>query len=974
GVLLVEVGVNDDAGPRILITRLVALTDPEMQDWYNQGIRSFLDEEFEQAWEGANTMIRREFPRRTPATFALPLVHLAGLRVDGPSIGLPLWLAQWFHVRGIPPIPGIAATGNVLPDGSIGALGETSVAQKIEVALGSGYRHVIVPKADLEGLRGSRSSSIPFSPFDPRIVGVGSLDEMKRWLLLQFPETRFARHLEHYLLGRRSSLPEDFSRYFPPIVRSILESGEWPSEWYRWRRLALYHRAGKGTHVWESFLRQLRDVWREFPDVDGSSVQSWVSWYRASAPREIECLGLPFLLAVLTRQDRVTADELYHTFLERLIDHEPNLTCAMQLGKEQFQKLFENLSHDGPPHMAPDPGSFRFWEAYPHLVWLAFLDPFAAIQHLHRFVLAYAPDDPRAGIWKSLLERFFKALEGRQAELAKMKSEKGDDDEGSPGSSPLTDILREVIEPEFRGFSPITTAHPGFADRLKSLWSIWNELRQAPKPDADRLRLLESHVRAHLAAEKPDTHRSLLDDCPGIEEILNWGEASPGRRQEIIRDLEGGTRKYILSNFIKALKAAATSSPASTGSSPATADRPPPFHAGFFRIAPVHGTRISGPGETPDRFRRTRFVLLQEQGLIQLLFGRPARTVSPVSGDEKLLSPAKARPAILLGELLLDAKNRTAGARGVSAWIKGAFEWANQHRQRPGINFTLDSLFHFAGRLAGSGHIGLPGQAGLIFEIPFIAGMAQVNMPAAQIRLRGLVAEGKLKTYPEEFVLIARLRSFAPKDFPELLPPVTALAHKLSDELEGNETVADYRRPQLLLHIALLYLTGWKNALPAETRSEARQLGILYIDNYINCPKGTRKHHRNALPLILVTRKRWKAANAGLRKTFLDPATPVFALQYDVFAHGNPAAKQVFRLAGTGCGVRRFWALDIERETFQTIRLIDFWMRNKAGHLRRFLLRQIEDLPNAFLALRLLDTPCAAGCAPGPGTTGQLHE
>ncbi len=120
-----------------------------------------------------------EVLRRTQGASALQAqVHLeeAGIKKDGPSAGLAMFLSMYSALKGIPVSQTVAATGEMTLLGKVHPVG--AVAQKLRAAANAGCKQVLIPKANMADVPADLVSALT-------VVPVSTVDEAIAWMSAQ---------------------------------------------------------------------------------------------------------------------------------------------------------------------------------------------------------------------------------------------------------------------------------------------------------------------------------------------------------------------------------------------------------------------------------------------------------------------------------------------------------------------------------------------------------------------------------------------------------------------------------------------------------------------------------------------------------------------------------------------------------------------------------------------------------------------
>lgn len=96
--------------------------------------------------------------------------------IDGPSAGAVLTVGVLAALRGVAVSPGVAMTGTISPDGSVGSVG--GIEAKVRAAAEAGYTKVLVPAADADTTATVSGSAQPSSSSSPNagVSGGGEND------------------------------------------------------------------------------------------------------------------------------------------------------------------------------------------------------------------------------------------------------------------------------------------------------------------------------------------------------------------------------------------------------------------------------------------------------------------------------------------------------------------------------------------------------------------------------------------------------------------------------------------------------------------------------------------------------------------------------------------------------------------------------------------------------------------------------
>ncbi len=418
---------------------------------------------------------------------ALPLRDWLGMRVDGASLGLSLWIFLLLREGGIRlPFP-VAATGEVTGDGRLKAVSWENFDSKVEIALAAGYERVLVPR---ENLTGSSWAD------HPGVRGFHDLQEVRNWVFSHAAVGRVRNLVKGFLAGRwETHLGAEPVPGLESHLVKRLETRRLRETLRDWRReavsLADPGAAPRLRSLHDFVAKVLRDEARAASHHPASALNLWEGVW----PERLFLARLPRLLEVLSGSRSGTAETLYLSFIERLNDHDPDLVLAGSfLGAD-----FESWLADRP----------RFRARFPALMWLRLNEPMAAMEWLTRLE---NPTSDEKRIMDLLLEGVGRidpeACAGQGIQVMDSHA----------------DLMRAVAASFQPGFRPEVISRSTFPGRIADLWAAWFRLTSRARVGG-RSGPLWKHLEAHLRA--PRVHRRVPPLAEQFPELLSVLRSSP---------------------------------------------------------------------------------------------------------------------------------------------------------------------------------------------------------------------------------------------------------------------------------------------------------------------------------------------------------------------------------------------------------------------------------------------------------------
>ncbi|MBF0500164.1 MAG: hypothetical protein HQM09_08525 [Candidatus Riflebacteria bacterium] len=893
-------------------------------------------EQFQTAIRNAAATLHKAYRSYSPVSLIEPLTRLFEIPIDGASVGLAAWLFGWLRFRRLDPPLLLAATGNVI-DGKVLGADPRTIDQKISAALATGYMRFLAPAAN-------RRDSVRWKD-DIRVIWIDRVDQIVEWFASQ--SIWNARRDVEMLLSRKTLLPlEAALEGLDLMFRENLRRDR-PFSLIRDLRASLRESVARcRVTLFKNVIDRLRMLYLNLWNGNashGGNPEAWVSWLRHLVSPEIFFFHLPFLLRELhERGDSGLRERLASEMLHRVLDHDVDASMALVNGR----KFFDPLAGSSKSIFC----NIDFRKALPHLLWMALDEP-------SRAILVLAGLDGLLPFEEEWLRSWIQVLAGISP-----------DDYARAGISEyrsfLEPVMTDVLGLIYPGFRPGLANPCAYPERLANLWLGARLVRE--RFGEEVARPLEQHFQAHLRAPKPASGNDIpaaLADYPEFPHLIGLELPALRSARKKLDSPQLGKRP-ILDSLRKTIddelrRIEESAQPASTDG--VSKKKTPPEDGspkGWQRELSHLLNQEKLLSEKRRHARPMRSKHLTTTGTLHrsLWMTRLAKAVcdsvtGTVDGDKPASSPVQMfiQPMQLLANFHL---SETVAPHHFFDSLQG---WCAGHQG--GRSLAAQCLAYQAVRMALIAGKALPktSNMGTEFHLAVVAALVtgqagdETSLPPAWLETAiSRIADAE----PQELLWLLWI---PPALLPELRDAVDARARALCASLDNHNP--DYDRSRAEIGLFVLGASPWRRDLPGVYAARARKALREQLRQYRENPDLSRYMIQICAPWYLLNAGRWRELVPLFKKTVHRTTTSTFAVMYAalILCRPNRLRDRHLHLSRGGLGIPRLWASSLERQMFGTTRLLEAFTRNDRRLMTRLFLWRVEELPNLFLASRLIE-------------------
>ncbi|MBF0503085.1 MAG: hypothetical protein HQM09_23360 [Candidatus Riflebacteria bacterium] len=932
------VAVKQPAGGTPLIGGFIAAPENVVQLITGKA-RTVAGTRFQDAMSEAAKSLSDAYRSYSSISLIEPMTDIFRIPIDGASVGLAAWIFGWLRFRRLDLPFLLAASGHVV-GGKVLGVDPGTIDQKISAALATGYARFLAP-------RKNKNDSTKWKA-DPRVVWIESVEEIIEWFASQSiwnARRDLEMHLTRKTLLPREAALEGLDRLFRENL-----SRDRPFSLIRDLRATLRESVARcRVSLFKNVMDRLRLIYLNRLEEwlnDKVSNEEWLSLLRHMVSPEIFFFHLPFLLKSLhERGDSGLRERLAGEMLHRVLDHDVDAALALINGRGFFDPLSVTSN-----------SIFRdtaFREALPHLLWIALDEPSRAIRVLTTLPKLFPFEEEWLRIWLQILARIDTEKYARAGVLEYR--------------SFLEPVMIEVLGPIYPGFRPGLANPCSYPERLANLWHAAMLLRE--RFGTEVALPVEQHFLAHLRAPKPTTRTDIpaaLADYPEFPELIAI-DMHTDLTALICARKKLGTPRLVKRPILRPL---CTAIDAEIGRRQILIT--PPNNDSEENETPKAGSPSGWPREIANLFERDKILSDKKKQIDRMHSADRNKEHDIFSRSEWMRQLSKAVCDMVNGTIQSD----TRPSLRIHMFIQPAQLLANLH-----LADTAD-LRHFFDLLQGwcEGHKGgrlLAAQC-LAYHAVRMALTAGKTVPRVSnvgksfhLAVTAALVAGKAgfgASGPDNW-LKAAIRQIAtaaphellwllwisPNDLPELKSAVEERATSLCASLENPNP--DYDRSQAKTGLFILGTSPWYDLLPDITAAKAGESLQELLRQYRKNPDLSRSIIQICAPWYFLRIGRWKELVRLFKKTIHRTTSSTFTVMYAalILCKPNLRRDRHLHLDHGGLGSPQLWASSLEREMFETIRLLETFTQNDRRLMRRLFLWKIQEPSNLFLASRLLE-------------------